>query len=203
MSQQGGKPFSHIVVFLIPGVVLPPNSAAAIFLMNPAPPGQPMPEGKFLGGIYPGKDSAIFNLGGLTNKPVDMDEMIDDGELGYRMTQVVIGISIENYDSVLLRIGERAVPNVGINPAPYTPAPLSATSRPAAPLPPASPRGRLSTPVLAHRVIKNVSNFLAGFSGTAGVMEVPLKSFEDWARRFVRRVEVDPGFLESEEVSDN
>ena len=60
-----------------------------------------------------------------------------------------------------------------------------------------------STKVLAQRIIKNAFNFLASFSGTlgpGGQEVVPLKSFEEWWRKFERRVEVDPGFLEREEV---
>lgn len=62
--------------------------------------------------------------------------------------------------------------------------------------------GRPSTKVLAQRIIKNAFNFLASFSGTlgpGGQEVVPLKSFEEWWRKFERRVEVDPGFLEREE----
>jgi hypothetical protein len=58
-----------------------------------------------------------------------------------------------------------------------------------------------STLVLAQRIIKNAFNFLAGFSGTAGQVEVvPLKAFEEWWRKFEGRVRSDPGFLERDEV---
>jgi protein Hikeshi len=62
--------------------------------------------------------------------------------------------------------------------------------------------GQPSTKVLAQRIIKNAFNFLASFSGTlgpGGQEVVPLKSFEEWWRKFERRVEVDPGFLERED----
>jgi hypothetical protein len=54
-----------------------------------------------------------------------------------------------------------------------------------------------STKVLAQRIIKNAFNFLASFEGGDG--KVSLRSFEDWWRKFERRVEMDPGFLEREE----
>ena len=63
-------------------------------------------------------------------------------------------------------------------------------------------QGQPSTKVLAQRIIKNAFNFLASFSGTlgpGGQEVVPLKSFEEWWRKFERRVEVDPGFLERED----
>jgi hypothetical protein len=54
---------------------------------------------------------------------------------------------------------------------------------------------------LAQRIIKNAFNFLAGFSGTAGQVEVvPLKAFEEWWRKFEGRVRSDPGFLERDEM---
>ena len=54
-----------------------------------------------------------------------------------------------------------------------------------------------STKLLAQRIIKNAFNFLASFAGGEGGNEVvPLKSFQDWWRKFERRVEIDPGFLE-------
>lgn len=81
----GLKSFSHVVVFLLPGVVLPEGTAAAIYLVTP---GQPEPNLKFLGGIGPGKESAIFKLSiaGQEN--------------------VALGVSVESADSVAARMGE-------------------------------------------------------------------------------------------------
>lgn len=60
-STPGAKPFSHLVVFMLPGVALPPNTAAAIYLVTPDKSAGM--KTRFLGGIGPGKESAIFNLG--------------------------------------------------------------------------------------------------------------------------------------------
>ncbi|WPH04736.1 Hypothetical protein R9X50_00763100 [Acrodontium crateriforme] len=51
--------FNHIVVFLLPGTQLPPGFAASVFCQIP-----PSQEGRFLGGIGPGKESAIFKVSG-------------------------------------------------------------------------------------------------------------------------------------------
>lgn len=89
-SPSSHKPFSHIVVFLLPGVSLPPATAAAIYLIPPPTASSPQqqPEPKFLGGIGPGKESAIFKLGST-------------GSGG----NVVLGISVEAAESVAARMG--------------------------------------------------------------------------------------------------
>ncbi|PNP41273.1 hypothetical protein TGAM01_v209858 [Trichoderma gamsii] len=166
------KPFSHIVVFLLPNVVLPENSAAAIYLTTvrdvaAAQQANSTPDFRFLGGIGPGKESAMFKVGA------------DASGSGY-----MIGVSIESAESVGTRLQELAAnkasssSNSGSGGASSTP-----------------------TVVLAQRIIQNAFNFLTSFSGTAGpggVEVVPLKAFEDWWRKFESRVRSDPSFLEKQ-----
>lgn len=164
------KPFSHLAIFLLPGTTLPPDTAAAIYLItNPealASGGQP--NTRFLGGVGPGKESAVFKLGG--------------GQEG-----VVIGVSIEEAGSVGGRIEEQQQ------------AAKSGNST-GGELVKAGPTGaQPSTLVLAQRIIKNAFNFLSSFSGNAGGTEVvPLKAFEEWWKKFESRVRSDPSFLERE-----
>ncbi|KAI0177848.1 hypothetical protein BJ166DRAFT_33809 [Pestalotiopsis sp. NC0098] len=90
------KPFSHLSVFLLPGVALPPDTAAAIYLItNPEAlaAGAP-PNARFLGGVGPGKESAVFKLGG--------------GREG-----VVLGVSVEDAGSVAQRIEEQQAAKAG------------------------------------------------------------------------------------------
>jgi protein Hikeshi len=57
-----------------------------------------------------------------------------------------------------------------------------------------------STKVLAQRIIKNAFNFLASYSADVGGTEaVPLKSFQDWWKKFENKVDNDPGFLERDD----
>ncbi|KAK4215671.1 DUF775 domain-containing protein [Rhypophila decipiens] len=84
----GLKTFSHIVVFLLPGVVLPEGTAAAIYLVTPIP-GQAEPKLKFLGGIGPGKESAIFKISGAGS-----------GE----NVPAAVGVSVEPAESVAARM---------------------------------------------------------------------------------------------------
>ncbi|OHF01423.1 hypothetical protein CORC01_03179 [Colletotrichum orchidophilum] len=171
-SISASRPFSHITVMLLPGIVLPPETAAAIYFATAADvaaataTGQ-TPNFKFLGGIGTGKESATFklNAGNANNS--------GDPNAG----SVMIGVSVEPAESVFSRIQELSA-NKASNPR--------AASQP-------------STQLLAQNIIKNAFNFLASFSGTAGpggVEVVPLKAFEEWWKKFESRVRSDPSFLE-------
>lgn len=173
------KSFSHVVIFLLPGVVLPSNTAAAIYLVTPPDraQGQEVPNSKFLGGVGPGKESAIFKLN---------ESSISASSGG----QIILGISIEDAGSVASRITELQAAKSS------TAAPGSLALVPAGQAQTQQP----STLVLAQRIIKNAFNFLSSFSGQAGQVEVvPMKAFEDWWRKFESRVRSDPGFLERDD----
>lgn len=176
------KPFGHVVVFLLPGVVLPPGTAAAIYLVTPPSPGQTTPNSKFLGGIGPGKESAIFKVGPGSS-----------GGQGGENGNVVIGVSVEDAESVASRMSTTAS-GTGTG--------TTGTGDNAGALVPVSAaRQQPSTLVLAQRIIKNAFNFLSSFTGsTPGQMEVvPLKAFEEWWKKFESKVRTDPGFLEKDE----
>ncbi|KAK1755969.1 DUF775 domain-containing protein [Echria macrotheca] len=176
------KPSSHIVVFILPGITLPEATAAAIYLVTPTGPGQTEPKSiKFLGGVGPGKESAIFKV-----------------ERTNPLEELVIGISVEPADSVAARITELGAAAGG---GAGTGAGSAAGSGALVPLS-AAQKQQPSTLVLAQRIIKNAFNFLASFSGTAGpnqVEVVPLRAFEEWWKKFEGRIRSDPGFLERDE----
>ncbi|KAK8033466.1 hypothetical protein PG991_002864 [Apiospora marii] len=166
------KPFSHLSVFLLPGITLPENTAAAIYLAtNPealASGGQP--NFRFLGGVGPGKESAVYKVSAT------------GGQEG-----IVVGVSIEDAASVASRIEEVSASKTDGTNSPSGALVKAGTQQP-------------TTQVLAQRIIKNAFNFLASFSGQAGQVEVvPLKAFEDWWRKFESRVRSDPTFLEREQ----
>lgn len=175
------KSFSHVVIFLLPGVVLPSNTAAAIYLVTPPDraQGQEVPNSKFLGGVGPGKESAIFKLNASS---------ISASSGG----QIILGISIEDAGSVASRITELQAAKSS------TAAPGSLALVPAGQA--QTQTQQPSTLVLAQRITKNAFNFLSSFSGQAGQVEVvPMKAFEDWWRKFESRVRSDPGFLERDD----
>ncbi|KXH27415.1 hypothetical protein CSIM01_02699 [Colletotrichum simmondsii] len=175
-SISAARPFSHITVMLLPGIVLPPDTAAAIYFATAADvaaataTGQ-TPNFKFLGGIGTGKESATFKLNAGSNANNGGDP------------SVMIGVSVEPAESVFSRIQEISANKASSSSSSSS---SNASSQP-------------STQLLAQNIIKNAFNFLASFSGTAGpggVEVVPLKAFEEWWKKFESRVRSDPSFLE-------
>jgi hypothetical protein len=179
-NTNAAKPFAHLAVFLLPGATLPGNTAAAIYVaLNPAAlapggAGEAAANFKFLGGVGPGKESAVFKLGGNGN--------------GNR-EGLVIGINIEDAGSVAERIQQQAQSSASAN--------NTNTNKDSG-----RGGGEISTQLLAQRIIQNAFNFLSSFSGHAGdsgIEVVPLKAFQEWWRRFENRVKMDPSFLEREQ----
>ena len=179
--------FSHIVVFLLPGTQLPDGTAASVYVQIP-----PSQEFKFLGGIGPGKESAIFKVSGLKNggsNELDGDAMTDDAGQPSANTNgtvpagadIVVGVSIEPAAQVEAQMSSLKEPT-GVPPMALV-RQQSATG------------GKVTTKVLAQRIIGNAFNFLSSF----GSDTVPLKAFQDWWTKFERKVELDPSFLEREQ----
>lgn len=179
--------FSHIVVFLLPGVQLPADTAATVYVQIP-----PSQEFKLLGGIGPGKESAIFKVSGLKSAAnIDENAMIDDptaqgaGGNAAVVGDIVVGVSIEPIPQV-----EAALANLKSSSQSNATDPSSAIVRVNR-----SPPDRVTSKVLAQRIIGNAFNFLASF----GSDTVPLKAFQDWWTKFEKKVELDPSFLERED----
>ena len=194
------RSFSHIVVFLLPGITLPPDTAAAVYLAASASASNPNLNFKFLGAIGPGKESAIFKVSEANNDAsaatnvngeVDMDAS-EDSAAPVNNHEMILGISVEPSSSVAAQMSSLSASRA--NPSINEPSNALVVRPP--------PKNTLQ---LAQRIIKNAFNFLASFSGNvpvpgaagaAGVEVVPLKAFEDWWKKFEGRVRSDPGFLE-------
>ncbi|KAL4887630.1 hypothetical protein BJY04DRAFT_176325 [Aspergillus karnatakaensis] len=186
--------FSELVVFFLPGTVLPTDTAAAIYIQYPGA------EFKFIGALANEKPSAL-----ITVKPPrrtedqDEDEMLDEGGVGGNNGEggtVTVGISIEGVQVVapLLATLEAEKASTG----------TTGTTGPSTDLIRQTPQQKgISTKVLAQRIIGNAFNFLASFaagdSTGRGNEVVPLKAFQDWWTKFERRVNLDPTFLERED----
>lgn len=163
------KPFSHIVVFILPNVALPENTAAAIYLttandVSTAAQSGATPNFRFLGAIGPGKESAMFKLGASTS-----------GGAGF-----IIGVSVEPADSVGQRLQELAKgKGSGTSVSPGAPSTLVLAQR------------------IIQNSFNFLASF-SGTAGPGGIEVVPLKAFEDWWRKFESRVRADPSFLEKQ-----
>ncbi|KAI0910814.1 hypothetical protein F4823DRAFT_588290 [Ustulina deusta] len=180
------KPFAHLAVFLVPGIALPENTAAAIYIaLNPsafAPggAGSAAANFRFLGGVGPGKESAVFKVGGGAGP-------------GGAEGGVVIGIDIEDAASVAERIQQLQQQQQQSQSQSTALVPTNRNN---------NTNNKVegpSTQVLAQRIIQNAFNFLSGFSGQvgqSGVEVVPLKAFQEWWRKFETKIKNDPSFLE-------
>lgn len=204
--------FSHLVVFLLPGNELPHDVAAAIYIRFPGTPANPNLEFKLLGAIGMDKQSAIFKVNGngmgtntvpgsgtgavigqvngVAEVDMDADEpQADPDNSSEAIGEITLGISIEPMATIapqLAALEQARRQNAALSMA--SDGAMTVYKRPgAAPI----------AKVLAQRIIKNAFNFLASFAG--GDEMVPLKSFEGWWKKFERRIEADPGFLERDE----
>ncbi|KAI2641206.1 hypothetical protein GGS21DRAFT_503551 [Xylaria nigripes] len=168
-TPSNSKPFAHLAIFLLPGVVLPENTAAAIYTaQNPSAlaaggPGSEAANFKFLGGVGPGKESAIFKLAANNAEGV------------------VIGIDIEDASSVAKRIQQLQEPQAQQS---------TALVRPVSTV--------LLAQRIIQNAFNFLSGF-SGQVGPAGVEVVPLRAFQDWWRKFENKIKNDPGLLEREQ----
>jgi len=186
--------FSHIVVFLLPGSTLPPDTAAAVYIQLP-----PSQEYKLLGAVANEKQSAIFrvkNSAFAANNTASLDDaMIDDTNVTGGDIQntgspdIILGISIEPAANIQAQLATLVT---GPTPQPTSTGLELVRHR-------LQPSG-ISTKVLAQRIIQNAFNFLSSFAGGSGGNEVvPLKSFQNWWTKFEKKIELDPSFLERDE----
>ncbi|KAF2829367.1 DUF775-domain-containing protein [Ophiobolus disseminans] len=168
--------FSHIVVFLLPGIALPDGTAAAVYAQLPG-----TPQFKLLGAIANEKPSAIFKVidkaGGPAGGGLGDDDAMVDESANNDTTPLALGISIE--------------------PAQQVAAALEAQKAQTAPSNAGNAmvlrcQNTVTTKVLAQRIIKNCYDFLASY----GSDTVPMKAFEAWWTKFENKIERDPGFLE-------
>ncbi len=186
---QPSPTFHHIVVFILPGVQLPADAAATVYVQIP-----PAQDFKLLGAVGSGKESAIFKVNGIKSGSAsngDGDLMTDDSATSIGTStapavdgDIVVGISIEPTAQVEQQLAS-------LKPGQTT----SNTSNTAMVRITSGTGGRTTTKVLAQRIIGNAFNFLASF----GSETVPLKAFEEWWKKFEKKVELDPSFLEREE----
>ena len=175
-------PFNHMVVFLLPGNVIPPDQSAAVYIQIPPKTGF-----ELLGALSSEKPSSIFRTRGVGAVAasgmgvLDEDAMMDSGD-PQPTGNIVIGISMEPTTEVQQALqalkAQNATPRTGMELVKVAPpSPSSVTTK-----------------ILAQRIIGNAFNFLASFGSDV----IPLKAFEDWWKKFERKIEMDPTFLERE-----
>ncbi|QIW99746.1 hypothetical protein AMS68_005264 [Peltaster fructicola] len=167
--------FQHIVVFLLPDTALPAGTAASVYIQIP-----PSQEFRFLGGIGPGKESAIFKINGMqSGSTIDLDAMSEESQ-GAASGDIIVGVSIEPGEQVDAQLTALKAQSgtAGSSTALVRAAPAMSSA--------------VSTKQLAKNIIGNAFDFLASF----GSDTVPLKAFQDWWTKFEKKIDLDPTFLE-------
>jgi hypothetical protein len=174
--------FSHMVVFLLPGITLPDGTAAAVYAQLPG-----ATHFKLLGAIANEKPSAIFKVNDKAGGPAggglgDDNVMVDEGAPAG--ASLALGVSIEPAQQVAAALEQQKAHDAA--------AAASSTSTTGSDI---VLRGQnpVTTKVLAQRIIKNCYDFLTSW-GTGDT--VPLKAFQAWWTKFESKIERDPGFLE-------
>ncbi|KAI0391995.1 hypothetical protein F5Y17DRAFT_382754 [Xylariaceae sp. FL0594] len=195
-------PFNHLTVFLLPGIVLPPGSAAAIYASTD--PGAAATSFKFLGGIGPGKESAVFKLSGLFT-PTNTNTNTNITEGGGGGGVLFIGIMIEDAQAVAQKMMANTQPQTQnqTSQALIRTTGIGTSTSTSTGMGMGTSMSHDQIVLLAQRIIQNAFNFLSGFSGQVpggqagvGVEVVPLRAFQDWWRKFEQKIKRDPGFLE-------
>lgn len=185
--------FTHIVVFLIPGIVLPDATLAGVYIQTTGS----TVGFRLLGAVGNEKQSAIFRVSSGSG-PAEQDaasvsgteDQMSDVDSHTAVQDVTVGLSIEPAATILAQLETIKASSIS---SPSTALVMGSSLQ--------SQRSPITTKVLAQRIIKNAFNFLASFAGTTGEggqEVVPLKSFQDWWSKFERRIENDPRFLEKE-----
>ena len=126
---------------------------------------------------------------------VDEDAMMDvggEGAVGSATTtttgsgDITLGISLEPLDQVQQNLAQAKATTKSTKATATTGMELVRAPPPSA--------SAMQMKMLAQRIIGNAFNFLASF----GSDSIPLKAFEEWWRKFERKIEADPSFLERE-----
>lgn len=177
--------FTELVVFFLPGTVLPQDTAAAIYIQFPGA------EFRFIGALANEQPSAVLKVRPPPRRTEaeEEDVMLDEGAAG----NATLGISIEPVQNVAPQLAALEAERGG-GAGPSTD--LVRQTR---------QQKEITTKVLAQRIIGNAFNFLASFAesdpNNKGQEVVSLKAFRDWWSKFERKVDMDPTFLEREDPS--
>ncbi|KAL4979541.1 hypothetical protein BDW66DRAFT_104058 [Aspergillus desertorum] len=174
--------FSELVVFFLPGTVLPQDTAAAIYIQFPGS------EFRFVGALANEKPSSIIRVSPpVRTEAQNGEQMLNAGN----NAMVTLGISIEPVQVIAPQLAQLEA-TCGSNGGTSTDL-IKQTPQ----------QKGITTKVLAQRIVGNAFNFLASFASSdpsnRGQEVVPLKAFHDWWTKFERRVNADPTFLERED----
>jgi hypothetical protein len=196
--------FAELVVFLLPGTVLPPNTGAAIYIQLPDPNTGNPTDFRFIGALANEKPSGIFKIQASSqanngrSEAEQEDEMLDEGSSNTAGGAIpsngvaTLGISIEPVQNIAPQLSALEAERARTEPSSSTALVVQTPEQ--------QQQKQITTKILAQRIIGSAFNFLASFAesdpANKGHEVVPLKSFRDWWTKFERRIDMDPTFLE-------
>ncbi|AMD18833.1 HBL069Wp [Eremothecium sinecaudum] len=200
LSETKAKSYSHISLFILPGVTFPPEYLATVYFKL-----SPDEEFKLFGQLGAEKPSAIFKVKlpnpSLNNRSttseglgeIDMDNEEGVAASPHNISELIIGISIEPREMALAKLAQWK-------------AEQSQTVNNNALVVRKSATGSISTPgelaraypsltqQLASKIVQHAYNYLTGFVDSSN--SVPIKKFENWWDKFNKRLENDATFLD-------
>lgn len=196
--------FAELVVFLLPGTILPPNTGAAIYIQLPDPNTGNPTDFRFIGALANEKPSGIFKIQASSqannrrSEAEEEDQMLDEGSGNTAGGAVpsngvaTLGISIEPIQNIAPQLSALEAERARNEPTSSTALVVQTPEQ--------RQQKQITTKILAQRIIGSAFNFLASFAesdpANKGHEVVPLKSFRDWWTKFERRIDMDPTFLE-------
>ncbi|KAJ5900991.1 uncharacterized protein N7473_005061 [Penicillium subrubescens] len=196
--------FTELVVFLLPGTILPPNTGAAIYIQLPDPNTGNPTDFRFIGALANEKPSGIFKIQASSqanngrSEAEEEDQMLDEGSSNTGGGAIpsngvaTLGISIEPVQNIAPQLSALEAERARNEPSSSTALVVQTPEQ--------RQQKQITTKILAQRIIGSAFNFLASFAesdpANKGHEVVPLKSFRDWWTKFERRIDMDPTFLE-------
>lgn len=196
--------FAELVVFLLPGTILPPNTGAAIYIQLPDPNTGNPTDFRFIGALANEKPSGIFKIQTSSqansgrSEAEEEDQMLDEGSGNTAGSAIppngvaTLGISIEPVQNIAPQLSALEAERTRTEPSSSTALVVQTPEQ--------RQQKQITTKILAQRIIGSAFNFLASFAesdpANKGHEVVPLKSFRDWWTKFERRIDMDPTFLE-------
>lgn len=205
LSSTKPKSYSHITLFILPNVTFPDNFIATVYFKL-----SPTEDFKLFGYLGNEKPSAIFKVrlpNATTSRPqnssygdglgeIDMDE--DEGDSvpigSHNISELIIGISIEEREQGMMKIAEWKAAQ-----APAANNSSLVLSRPGmggniltvGQLATVYPK---LTQELATKIVQHAYNYLSGFLDASG--NVSIKRFDTWWDKFKTRLANDGTFLD-------
>ncbi|KAK4462787.1 hypothetical protein QBC42DRAFT_175182 [Cladorrhinum samala] len=161
------KTFTHVTIFLLPGITLPPNTGAAIYFLPSSSAGVPGSD-KFAGAIGPGKESTLLKVSSKET--------------------VIIGIALEPAESILEKVAAKE--------GALVPANSSSSNNTASGANNGGGNSMLVlAEKIIGNAFNYLASYGTDTGDGRGAV-VPLRAFEEWWKKFQTKARHDPDFLE-------